>query len=199
MNAACAGVLEIVSNYLKDTNRHVKGHSIRVAFFTEDMGVVMDLPRREIKILKAAALLHEIGKTKFGMDLLNKAAFQPGIKKQLLSSHSEKDAKILSLAGSLLSEALPILSAFNFYYSKNNRASSNVGKRIPMGAAIIAVADAYDRIRTDRPHRAEKPCWKAFEEIAKDSGTQYHQDVIKAFKLVLTMDDRKSLARTHVE
>ena len=61
---------------------------------------------------------------------------------------------------------------------------------MPIGAAVIAVADAYDAIITDRPYRAGKPPWKAIEEIEKESGRQFHPEVVKAFKKVITTSEK---------
>ena len=54
-----------------------------------------------------------------------------------------------------------------------------------MGARIIAVADSYDAMVTDRPYRAGMPTWKALEELDRCTGTQFDPEVVKHFKHVL--------------
>ena len=70
--------------------------------------------------------------------------------------------------------------------------------KIPLGAAIIAVCDAYDAMITDRPYRAGMPPWKAFEEIEKNSGKQFHPEAVKAFKEVLMTSEKYRFEKTPV-
>jgi len=190
LKAAYIGVLEILSKYLESADRYTKGHSVRVAHLSEDIALAMELPKIQIENIKAAALLHDIGKTEISMDLVNKAASLTTTEKELIAAHSERGAKILSLVGGVLKEAVPIVLAHHKYYFELKKFSSEEIEKIPIGAAIIAVADAYDALVTDRPYRAGKPPWKAFEEIERESGKQFHPEVVKAFKQVLIQNEK---------
>jgi len=185
LKAAYVGILEILSKYLESAGRYTKGHSVRVAYLSEDIARGMRLQNHEIENIKAAALLHDIGKTEISMNIVQKAASLSAAEKELMDTHSEKGAKILSLVGGVLKEAVPIVLAHHQYYFEAKKFPSEEREEIPIGVAIIAVADAYDAIITDRPYRAGKPPWKAFEEIEKGSGKQFHPKVVKAFKQVL--------------
>jgi len=57
-------------------------------------------------------------------------------------------------------------------------------KQIPLGARILAVADAFDAMVTDRPYRKGKPHWQALEELDRYSGIQFDPQVVEAFKKV---------------
>jgi len=59
------------------------------------------------------------------------------------------------------------------------------GKKIPLGARIIAVADAFDAMTTDRPYRKGIQPWEAMQEIEAQSGKQFDPDVVKASRIVL--------------
>ena len=190
LKKAYVGILEILSKYLETADRYTKGHSLRVAHLSEDLARMMELSKYEIENIKAAALLHDIGKTELSMDLVNKAASLSEAERELMASHSEKGARILSLVGGVLKEAVPIVLAHHKYYFDAEKFSSEDRNAIPLGAAIIAVADAYDSILTDRPYRAGKPPWKAFEEIQKESGKQFHPQVVNALKEVLIKDEK---------
>jgi len=190
LKAAYIGILEILSKYLESTDRYTQGHSVRVAHLSEDIARVMGLTKYEIDNVKAAALLHDIGKTEISMEVVHKAASLTIDEKEIMASHTEKGAKILSLVGSVLKDAVPIVNAHHKFYFEAKKYSSVEREAIPLGAAIIAVADAYDAIITDRPYRAGKPPWKAFEEIEKESGKQFHPKVVKAFKQVLTTREK---------
>ena len=73
----------------------------------------------------------------------------------------------------------------NIDYKDKNAGNKKDICSIPIGARIIAVADVYDAIITDRPYRKGKPPWEAVEEIEKNSGTQFDPEIVKAFKRVI--------------
>jgi putative nucleotidyltransferase with HDIG domain len=196
LKAAYIGVLEIMSKYLESADKYTKGHSVRVAHLSQDIAIAMELPRPKVDNIKAAALLHDIGKTEISMDIVNKAASLSKEERELMASHTEKGAEILSMVGGILKEAVPIVLAHHKYYFVSEKFSSDESEKIPIGAAIIAVADAYDAIVTDRPYRAGKPPWKAYEEIENEAGKQFHPEVVKAFKRVLSKDEKYRLEST---
>jgi len=190
LKAAYIGILEILSKYLESTDKYTQGHSMRVAHLAEDIAKAMGLLKHEVENTRAAALLHDIGKTEISMEVVNKAASLSMDEKELMAAHTKKGAQILSLVGSVLKDAVPIVNAHHKYFFEPKKFSSEERESIPIEAAIIAVADAYDAIITDRPYRAGKPPWKAFEEIEKESGKQFHPEVVIAFRHVLTTREK---------
>ena len=196
LKAAYVGILEILSKYLESADRYTQGHSMRVSHMSEDIARTMGLPSYERENVKVAALLHDIGKTEISMDIVQKAASLTSSERELMSAHSEKGARIISLVGGVLEEAVPIVLAHHKYYFEAKTHSSDNQDKIPLGAAIIAVCDAYDAMITDRPYRAGMPPWKAFEEIEKNSGKQFHPEVVKAFKEVLKTSEKYRFEKT---
>jgi putative nucleotidyltransferase with HDIG domain len=202
LRGAYMGILEILSKYLESADRYTQGHSVRVAHLSEDIARTMGLSALEVENVRAAALLHDIGKIEISLDVLHKAAALTDEEKELMDSHTEKGARILSLVGGVLKEAVPIVSAHHKYFFEAEKPPSE-GKEeparqkeparkeelraqeVPLGAAIIAVADAYDAMITDRPYRAGMQPWQAFEELEKGAGKQFRPSVVKAFKKVL--------------
>jgi putative nucleotidyltransferase with HDIG domain len=180
---AYIGVLEILSKYLEASDRYTQGHSIRVSQLATEIAIAMQLPRAKIENIKAAALLHDIGKVEVSMDLIQKASSLSAEEKKAVDTHSEKGANILSSVGNVLREAVPMVQVHHKHYEEleSNKSLPNDAK---IGACIIAVADTYDAIITDRPYRAGKTPSKALEEIEKESGNQFHPEAVKAFKRV---------------
>jgi len=190
LRSAYMGILEILSKYLESADRYTQGHSVRVAHLSEDIARTMGLSPLEIENVRAAALLHDIGKIEISLDVLHKAAALTNEEKELMNSHSEKGARIISLVGGVLKEAVPIVSAHHKYFFETAKPPSENGeehreKEVPLGAAIIGVADAFDAMVTDRPYRAGMQPWQAFEELEKGAGKQFHPGVVKAFKKIL--------------
>jgi putative nucleotidyltransferase with HDIG domain len=192
---AYIGVLEIMSKYLESADRYTQGHSVRVAKMAQEIAIAMNQPRTFVETVKAGALLHDIGKTEISMDIVNKAADLSSNEKNIMSSHTIKGAALLTLVGGVLKDAVPIVLAHHQYYFDPEKHSAGEEGQVPLGAAIIAVADAYDAMITDRPYRKGLQPWKAYEEIEKESGHQFHPDVVKAFKTVLHSNEEYRLER----
>jgi len=190
LKAAYVGILEILSKYLESADEYTKGHSIRVGHLSTDIARAMKLDENEVENIRVAALLHDIGKTEISMSIVNKAASLTEAERKLLTSHSKRGAEILSLVGSVLKDAVPIVLSHHKYFFEPKKFSSKEREKIPIGASIIAVADAYDAIVTDRPYRAGKPPWKAVEEIEKESGKHFHPEVVQAFKQVILKEKK---------
>ncbi len=190
LKAAYVGILEILSKYLESADKYTKGHSVRVSHLSEDIVRVMGLTSFERENIKVAALLHDIGKTEISMDIVRKAASLTSSENELMSSHSEKGGRILSLVGGVLEEAVPIVVAHHKYYFEDKDFSSSDREKIPIGAAIIAVADSYDAMITDRAYRKGRQPWEAYKEIEKGAGKQFHPHVVKAFKEVLMTKEK---------
>jgi putative nucleotidyltransferase with HDIG domain len=182
---AYLGVLEILSKYFEAADRYTKGHSVRVAGLATEIAIAMGLPRMQVENIKAAALLHDIGKVDVSMNLIKKASGLSEDEKKAIDTHSEKGAKILSSLGGVLKEAVPIvLSHHKKYKDLAQEGEELLSSETTIGACIVAVADAYDAITTDRPYRAGKTPLKALEEIEEESGQQFHPGVVKAFRKI---------------
>jgi len=192
LKAAYVGILEILTKYLESADKYTQGHSVRVAHLAEDIARVMELPSFERENIRTAALLHDIGKADISMDIVQKAASLTSRERELMSAHTEKGARIISLVGGVLEEAVPIVLAHHKYYFEKKDFSSEDREKIPLGAAIIAVADAYDAMITDRAYRAGMQPWKAYQEIENASGKQFDPKVVKAFKEVLMTSEKYS-------
>ncbi len=179
------GVLEILSKYLESTDRYTKGHSIRVAQLATEIAIAMGLSRTSVENVKAAALLHDVGKVEVSMDLIRKASQLTIAEKRAVDTHVEKGVNILKGLGNVLSEAVPMVESHHkFYKDLEGDGGKTLSSEAKLGACIIAVADTFDAIVTDRPYRAGKPPAKALEEIEKESGNQFYPEVVKAFKRV---------------
>ena len=179
------GVVEILVKYIESVDRYTKGHSVRVADIAMDIAKSMSLSREGCENIKVAALLHDVGKIDVSMDLIKKAAALTKDERKIMNTHSERGANILNKVGNVLGEAVPIVLAHHEYFNKKDNENLKDKVDIPLGARIIAVADTYDAIVTDRPYRKGKLPWQALEEIEKSSGTQFDPEVVEAFRHVV--------------
>ena len=184
---AYIGVLEILSKYLESTDRYTKGHSVRVSELATEIAIALGLPRPEVENIRVSGLLHDIGKIEISSEILSKAAALSTEEKEVMDLHTVKGAYILSAVGSVLKEVVPIVIAHHKYFAETLEHNNNGGtQKIPVGARVIAVADAYDAMTTDRPYRKGMPPWEAFQEIVAKTGKQFDPEVVEAFKRVVS-------------
>jgi len=181
LRRAYVGVLEILAKYLEDTDRYTKGHSLRVAEQAMDIAIAMELPREEVENVRVGGLLHDIGKIEISGELIRKAASLTDEERAVFETHAERGAEILRQVGNVLKGAIPIVLSSHQHFSETVDPKS-----LPVGARIIAVADAFDAMTSDRPYRKGMPPWKAYEELKGGSGKQFDPEVVEAFGRVLS-------------
>jgi putative nucleotidyltransferase with HDIG domain len=182
---AYVGILEILSKYLESTDRYTKGHSVRVAELAMETAIALDLHRSEVENIRVAGLLHDIGKIEVSGEVLRKAAELNEEEREIMDEHAAKGARILASVGNVLKEVVPIVLAHHKNFMSHPEQSSDPQSNLPLGARIVAVADAFDAMTSDRPYRKGVPPWQAMEEIIKNAGKQFDGEVVEAFKRVM--------------
>ena len=188
---AYIGIVEILAKYLESTDRYTKGHSVRVSELAMETAIAMELPRTQVDTIRAAGLLHDIGKIEISAEVLGKAAALTSEEKALMDSHAVKGGFLLSSVGSVLKEVVPIVIAHHKYFMDTIEGSEKDAQKIPLGARIVAVADAFDAMVTDRPYRKGMQPWNALEELVAKSGKQFDPEVVNAFKRVVSQKMEK--------
>jgi len=179
---AYIGVLEILSKLIESVDRYTEGHSVRVSKIAMEIAIALGMEREEVENIRVAGLLHDIGKFDVTTGLIQKAASLTEEEREEMNKHPELGVRLVSSVGPVLKQAIPIILAHHEHYIK--RSADAQPNDIPLGARIVAVADSYDAITTDRPYRRGRPAWQALEEISKASGTQFDPVVVEAFQRI---------------
>lgn len=188
LKAAYLGVLEILSKYLENADQYTKSHSMRVAELSCTIAAEMGLDDAEIDNIRAGALLHDVGKAD-SLDLVRKASALEESEKREIATHTIRGAELIRSVGAILEEAIPFILYHHHFYGGRAGQEGPVGDKIPLGARIIAVADAYDAIVTDRPYRIGRTSWEAVAEIQRWSGEQFDPKVVGAFAAVVAREE----------
>jgi putative nucleotidyltransferase with HDIG domain len=174
------GVLQILNQFIGN-DKFTQNHSYRVSVYATSLAAEMRLSHEQIEDVRAAALLHDIGKLEISRDILYKAARLDDREIQEMKSHVEKGITMLSPVGGSLRRVLPIILAHHDKFDGSGHHPSK-GETIPIEARIIAVADAYDAMISDRPYRKGMTPNEARDAIVKCVGTDFDPAVVKAFE-----------------
>jgi putative nucleotidyltransferase with HDIG domain len=138
-----------------------------------------------VENIRVGGLLHDIGKIEVSGEILRKAAELSSEEKELMDEHTVKGAYILTAVGEVLKEVVPIVISHHKYFMSTIDGSGQELAKIPLGSRILAVADAFDAMTTDRPYRKGMPPWEALEEVVSKAGKQFDPEVVEAFKRVI--------------
>jgi putative nucleotidyltransferase with HDIG domain len=159
---------------------YTRGHSERVCRYALHIGQIMSLPQAELEKLELACLLHDVGKIGIPENILNKKEKLTDKEWSIIRKHPLKGVEILKSS----KQTKSIQAAVRHHherYDGNGYPDGLTGEQIPLLARIIAVADSFDAMVSDRPYRKKCSEKTAIEEIRKGIGSQYDSKVVWAF------------------
>jgi putative nucleotidyltransferase with HDIG domain len=160
-------------------------HSRRVAELAGKLVRYMQVMGTEAELIETAARLHDIGKIGIPDAVLNKPGEFTHTDRMLMEQHSTKGADLLS--GYLdFSRGADIVRYHHERWDGQGYPNRKKGHEIPFGARLIAVADAFDAITTDRPYRHARSVTQALEILGEGSGTQWDPEIVDALNDIIT-------------
>lgn len=166
---------------------YTAGHSNRVSKYSLWISQKMGLPEKTCRELERAALLHDIGKIGIRDDILLKQAPLTNEEFEIMKTHTEIGARLLSMMEPK-SQMKMAIEVARWHHEKMNGTGypdKLQGEQIPLLARIVAVADAFDAMTTDRPYRKGLSFETALEEIIRCKGTHFDPEAADAFAKVL--------------
>lgn len=174
-------------NALEAKDSYTYGHSSEVAALTSDLCQALKMPEDKVFSISFAAILHDIGKIGVPDKVLNKEGQLTNDEWQLVKQHPTTGSRILSGIPSLENIANIVLHHHSRWDGKGYPASL-AGTDIPLGSRIIAVADSYQAMISDRPYRRGMPKNIALDEIKRCSGTQFDPEIVDIFLQIHKVD-----------
>ncbi|MBD3391867.1 MAG: diguanylate cyclase [Chitinivibrionales bacterium] len=159
-------------------------HSQNVSRYSVACAKAMGLPEEDIEVVRYAGLLHDIGKVGVDERILVKKGPLTYDEFEILKKHPVIGVNILKDVQFLEKEA-PIILHHHERFDGNGYPQGLRGREIPAGARIMAVADAFDAMTTDREFKRKLSYAEAVRELEKGSGTQFAPKVVKAFVSVV--------------
>jgi putative nucleotidyltransferase with HDIG domain len=161
-------------------DEYTRHHSTRVTDFTLKIARTMGYSEKELGDLELAALLHDVGKIAVPESILNQPGRLTDQEFALIKEHPARGESILRPVLEL-KEIAKVVRSHHEHYDGKGYPDGLKGREIPLGARIMAVADAYDSITSERPYRKAASHRFAVKEIIRCSGTQFDPEVVEHF------------------
>lgn len=169
-----------MSNAVDARDPYTAGHSSRVSKISTMIAREMNLDNSFIDTLEYGTLFHDIGKIGIPDNILNKPGKLTYEEFEQIKRHPEVGYKILSNVA-FLNESLPLITHHHERYDGKGYPNQLIGQDIPLGSRIIAIADTFDAMTSDRPYRQALSTEIAITEIVKNSGSQFDPDIVDYF------------------
>ena len=180
LEKAHLATLRALAAIIDARNCHTSLHSEHVTKYSLEIATSVKLSTDEREKLQQACQLHDIGKIAIPDSILSKPGKLTEDEWVEVKTHPARGADIL---GSLefLSHVIPLVKHHHERYDGSGYPDKLSGEAIPLGARIMAVADAFDAMTSDRPYRKALNQEKALEEIKRNTGTQFDPSVAESF------------------
>lgn len=172
--------LQVIIKTLNETNERERIHSEKVSKISRKMGEMMNLDQEILKEIEMAGLLHDIGKIAINNNLLNKPDKLTDLEYEEIKRHSEIGYHILKSVDAYSSLSDYVLSHHERWDGKGYPQGLK-GEEILLIARIIAIADTYDAITSERSYRSALSEEVAIEELQKNAGTQFDPKLVSIF------------------
>lgn len=173
--------IKTLAKIIDANDAYTRGHCDKVMKYSLAICKTLKLPTKDVNAIKTASLLHDIGKVGIDLNVINKTGKLTETDWSQIKLHPEIGARIVSQTG-FLHDIVPIIKHHHERYSGGGYPEpGRMDGRIPLGSRIIAVADAYDAMTSDRPYRKAMDRTAAIDELKRCAGQQFDPVVVKAF------------------
>ncbi|MBC7794842.1 MAG: response regulator [Clostridia bacterium] len=172
--------IEGLARALEAKDPYTAGHSDRVAVYARLIAQTMKLGETEIERVYHGGLMHDIGKIGINVAILNKPQKLTEAEYEMFKSHTTKGKRIVEPI-KFLNHLIPFIYSHHEAWNGLGYPDGLAGIHIPFEGRLMAVADSYDAMTSNRPYRKALPHEVAMFELTRCSGSQFDGDVVKAF------------------
>jgi putative nucleotidyltransferase with HDIG domain len=173
-------MLSTLSHAIEARDPYTRGHSARVTQIAEAIARRLGWNEEQLELLYLGGPLHDVGKLGVSEDVLAKPGRLDENELAQIREHPKLGARIL-LRVAALRGALPYVLYHHERWDGGGYPTGRAGEEIPVEARVLAVADAYDAMTSDRPYRPALDRDDALAEVARCAGTQFDPDIVRVF------------------
>ncbi len=177
--------IELLSDTIDERDKYTASHSKRVAEYARMIAEEMSLKAREIEEIYMAGRVHDLGKISIPDSILLKSGRLTDEESAVVKAHPKTSFFLLSRI-KMYEQAARLALHHHERLDGNGYPTGLKGESIPLGSRILAVADSYDAMTTDRPYRRALSQETAIAELERHKGTQFDPNVVDAFARALS-------------
>ena len=186
LGGAYRGIAMLLGDLLEEADEYTGGdHTRGVVALSLEVAEEMGLDPRERHNVELAALLHDIGKIVIPDTIINKPGPLSDDEWALMKTHTIEGQRMLDRVGGVLREVGMIVRASHERWDGGGYPDGLAGERIPREATVVAAADAYNAMTTDRSYRRARSAQEAVAEMRACCGTQFSPEVVSALLRVV--------------
>lgn len=171
---------------------YTRGHSERVAVYAHRLGEHLGLARGELELLERAALLHDVGKIGIELDTLSSPMQLTAEEVRVIRQHPVLGSELVGDV-EFLSEIVPVIRHHHERFDGAGYPDGLVGESIPRLARVMAIADSYDAMTSNRAYRPAMTQGQALAEIRRVSGTQLDSQMAETFACLLEEEGKSGV------
>ena len=174
------GTVKSLAAAIDGKDPYTRGHSERVSRMSVAVAQRLGIPDDEVEKIRISALLHDVGKIGIDDNILKKPSALTEEEYEIMKEHPQKGYKIMSQIPAM-KEFLPGMYMHHEMVNGQGYPQGLKGDEIPLMARIVAVADTFDAMTTDRPYQRAMKFEEAVNRIESYVGTRYDGEVVAAF------------------
>jgi len=195
LRSAAVETLEAVSSIVEANDPYTAGHSARVTELAIEIARKMGLRDGQIETLRIAGFLHDVGKVGIPGNVLNKPARLTQAEWLMIQAHPVVSAQTAERVAAF-EDAVPAIRHHHERWDGTGYPDGLKGEEIPLLARILAVADGYDAMTSERPYRRALTEEEVLAELEEGAGTQWDSQVVDVLVKMYEEGALKELART---
>jgi putative nucleotidyltransferase with HDIG domain len=189
LSHAYRGTAHLLGELLSGTHEYTGSHSRNVVLLAQRVAEELGFDEREVRDVEFAALLHDVGKISVPNEMLDKPGPLDDQEWEVMKRHTIEGQRMLEQVGGALAEVGLIVRSHHEHFDGRGYPDGLVGERIPRGARVIAAADAFNAMTTDRAYRTAMSREAAIEELRACSGTQFDPEVVDVVIAVVMAEE----------
>jgi len=161
-------------------DQYTQGHSQKVSAYAALLAEAIGMSDAEVEEIRLGAVLHDVGKVGIPEQILNKSGPLNPEEWETMKTH-------VTFGGRLLEPLLPLARIRQMvlhhheFFDGSGYPEALIGKKIPLGARIVTIADSYDTITSDRSYKKGRTAEQALNELERCAGTQFDPELVQAF------------------
>ena len=173
-------MLRVLTGAIEARDPYTRGHSSRVTALAEVVARRLGWSEEKLASLRIGGPLHDIGKLGVSDEVLRKEGRLDDGELAQIREHPKIGARML-LRMAALREAIPYVLYHHERWDGHGYPSGKAGEEIPIEARVLAVADAFDAMTSDRPYRRALSRREALAEVERCAGTQFDPEIARLF------------------